>query len=226
MSNDAEHLSLTSAEPQHLPAQEGFLHLSGFFSEPDQVTLLDAVNSVAAEAPFAIPCFRFGQPFRVEMTSAGAVGWWSDRRGFRYIERHPQTEMPWPPIPAAIRQAIEGILAVASEQYPLPAFHPDSCLINRYGPDGRLGLHVDEDEQDLDAPILSISLGDDAHFALGGENRKDPRRPLILRSGDVIVMAGPARKCFHEIKKIVPGTSRLVSGGGRINLTIRQMWPR
>ncbi len=209
------------------PAQDGFLHLPGFFSEPEQTVLLEAVMSVVAQAPFCTPVMkRFGQPFRVEMTSAGAVGWWSDRSGYRYVERHPQTDQPWPPIPQAIRRDIERILAAARERYPLPTFYPDSCLINRYRAEGRLGLHVDEDEQDRNAPILSISLGDDAGFVFGGHDRKDPVARIVLGSGDAVVMAGPARQCFHGIEKIVPDTSRLIPGGGRINLTIRQVWPR
>lgn len=209
------------------PAQDGFVHLSGFFSEPEQITLLEAVMSVAAEAPFCTPVMkRFGQPFRIGMTSAGEVGWWSDRCGYRYIERHPQTDRPWPPIPSTIGHAIDRILAAAGERYPLPTFTPDSCLINRYGAEGRLGLHVDEDEEDRNAPILSISLGDDGWFVIGGHDRKDPVERIVLGSGDAVVMAGPARQCFHGIERIVPGTSRLIPGGGRINLTIRQVWRR
>jgi len=209
------------------PAQDGFVHLPGFFCEPEQAVLLEAVMSVAAQAPFTTPVMkRFGHPFRVDMTSAGAVGWWSDRSGYHYIERHPRTDRPWPPIPPAIGLAIERILAEAEERYPLPTFYPDSCLINRYGDQGRLGLHVDEDEEDRNAPILSISLGDDGKFVIGGHARKDPVERIILGSGDAVVMAGPARQCFHGIERIVPETSRLIPGGGRINLTIRQVWPR
>jgi len=209
------------------PAQDGFVHLSRFFSQPEQVTLLEAVMSVAAQAPFLTPVMkRFGQPFRVGMTSAGAVGWWSDRSGYRYVERHPRTDQPWPPIPSTIGHAIDRIVAAAGERYPLPTFTPDSCLINRYRAEGRLGLHVDEDEEDRNAPILSISLGDDGQFVIGGHARNDPVERIVLGSGDAVVMAGPARQCFHGIERIVPGTSRLIPGGGRINLTIRQVWTR
>jgi len=209
------------------PAQDGFLHLSGFFSEPEQVALVEAVMSVAAQAPFSTPVMkRFGRPFSIEMTSAGAVGWWSDRGGYRYIERHPRKDQPWPPIPPAIGHAIDRIVGEAGERYPLPRFTPDSCLINRYRAKSRLGVHVDEDEDDRNAPILSISLGDDGWFVIGGHDRKDPVERIVLGSGDAVVMAGPARQCFHGIEKIVPGTSRLIPGGGRINLTIRQVWMR
>ena len=86
-----------------------------------------------------------------------------------------------------------------------------------------MGLHQDRDETDLTAPVVSVSLGDDALFRLGGTRRQGPARSLLLRSGDVVVLGGAARLSFHGIDRVLPGTSDLVPGGGRINLTLRRV---
>ena len=85
-----------------------------------------------------------------------------------------------------------------------------------------MGLHQDMDEGDLTAPVISISLGDTAVFRLGGVNRSDPTRSFRLASGDVCLLAGASRRAFHGVDRILPGSSQLVPGGGRINLTLRR----
>jgi len=86
-----------------------------------------------------------------------------------------------------------------------------------------MGLHQDADEKDRNAPIVSVSLGDTAVFRIGGSSRKDPTKSFKLRSGDVLVMGGQARMRFHGVDRIVPDTSTLLSGGGRLNLTLRRV---
>ena len=86
-----------------------------------------------------------------------------------------------------------------------------------------MGLHQDRDEAELAAPVVSISLGDSCSFRCGGLRRTDPAKKLELRSGDVVVMGGPARLIFHGVDRIYPGTSDLLPGGGRINLTLRRV---
>ncbi len=104
--------------------------------------------------------------------------------------------------------------------YPAP---PECCLVNLYRGAARMGLHQDRDEEALDAPVLSVSLGDDATFRIGGAARRGQSQSLTLRSGDVLAFGGPARLAFHGLDRIRPGTSALVSGGGRINLTLRRV---
>ena len=97
--------------------------------------------------------------------------------------------------------------------------------MNLYREGARMGLHQDRDERALDAPVVSVSLGDDALFRIGGGTRKGPTRSLPLKSGDVVAFGGPARLAFHGIDRIVFGSSRLVPGGGRLNLTLRRVMP-
>lgn len=102
---------------------------------------------------------------------------------------------------------------------------PQACLINFYGPDARMGLHQDRDEETFDAPVLSVSLGATAVFRIGGRARRDPTRSLRLASGDVLVLGGDARLAYHGVDRIIKGTSELVKDDGRINLTLRRVTP-
>ncbi len=196
---------------------EGLRLVPGFFARAAQQQLLDALRTVVAAAPFYTPVMpRTAQPFSIEMTNAGPLGWVSDRQGYRYQTTHPVTERPWPDIPAAVMDAWEEL-----SQFPAP---PECCLINRYHtPKSRMGLHRDQDEEDLTAPVVSLSLGDTALFRIGGPERKGPTRSFRLASGDALVLAGPSRLHYHGIERIMPGTSTLLPDGGRINLTLRRV---
>jgi alkylated DNA repair protein (DNA oxidative demethylase) len=100
---------------------------------------------------------------------------------------------------------------------------PEACLVNLYGPEAKMGLHQDRDEQDFNAPVVSLSLGDTCLFRIGGTKRSDPTRSLRLASGDAVVLGGEARLAFHGVDRIIPGTSTLLPQGGRINLTMRRV---
>lgn len=182
-----------------------------------QESVLAELQSVIAEAPFYRPCMpRSGKPLSIDMTNAGSLGWYSDRTGYRYVPRHPLTGRPWPSLPSSLLRLWDELSGYAAP--------PECCLLNRYlGPRARLGLHQDRDEEVFDAPVVSLSLGDRASFRIGGWARRDPTRSLILSSGDVLVLAGDARLCFHGIDRTLPGSSRLIPGGGRINVTMRRV---
>ncbi len=86
-----------------------------------------------------------------------------------------------------------------------------------------MGLHQDKDEEDFSAPVVSISLGDTALFRFGGTERGGKTSTVKLASGDVLVMGGASRLCFHGIDRVYSGTSTLLKEGGRINLTLRRV---
>jgi alkylated DNA repair protein (DNA oxidative demethylase) len=88
-----------------------------------------------------------------------------------------------------------------------------------------MGLHQDRDEGDFSHPVLSISLGDDALFRIGGIERGGPTESVWLESGDVLLLAGTARLAYHGVDRIRAGSSGLLSGAGRINLTLRVVDP-
>lgn len=195
----------------------GFRYLPERLDAETQAALAAAVLEAEREAPFYRPITPGGLPMRVEMTGMGPLNWVTDAAGYRYEARHPVTGRPWPPIPPVL-------LALWAELAD-PAVPPDACLVNRYGEGARMGLHQDRDEADFGFPVLSVSLGDTAVFRIGGRRRTDPTRSLRLASGDVCLLAGEARLAFHGVDRTLPGSSRLIPGGGRINLTLRRARP-
>ncbi|MBS0472666.1 MAG: alpha-ketoglutarate-dependent dioxygenase AlkB [Proteobacteria bacterium] len=188
-------------------------------SRAEQLDLLAQIQERLRDAPFYKPLMpKSGTPFSVEETNFGSLGWFSDRAGYRYVAEHPLTQKPWPAIPGALLALWDETTA-----YGAP---PECCLVNRYGSAAKMGLHQDRDEQALDAPVLSVSLGDDAVFRFGGATRKGPTQSVVLSSGDVLTFGGPARRMFHGIDRIRAGSSTLLPGGGRINLTLRRVNPK
>ncbi len=178
----------------------------------EQNALIDAVRSVVSCAPLFYPLTASGRKMSVRMTSCGRVGWISDRNGYRYAPRHP-SGVAWPAIPKevlAIWRAVSGC-----------AVDPDSCLINFYGEGARMGLHQDRDEGDFAFPVVSVSLGDDALFRIGGREKGAPTQSVWLASGDVLVLGGAARLAYHGIDRLRFGSSGLLKDHGRLNLTLR-----
>lgn len=204
-------------ETMSVLAANGFRLLPGRLDAEAQSALLSEVLSRVEACPLVRQVTPGGKAMSVAMTSFGALGWTTDRAGYRYEPRHPETSEPWPAIP----QLLLDLWAELAD----PSTPPDACLVNYYGPEAKMGLHQDRDEADLAFPVLSVSLGDTAVFRLGGTRRSDPTRSIRLSSGDVCLLAGEARLAHHGVDRILPGSSRLVPGGGRINLTLRRAAP-
>lgn len=198
---------------------EDFVYLPGYLDHEAQASLLATVRAGVAEAPLFTPCMpKTGKPMSVRMTNFGALGWVTDKdRGYRYQPTHPVTAKPWPAIPQALLDMWNAL-----SNYPK---EPEACLVNFYGPEAKMGLHQDRDEREFAAPVLSISLGDTCLFRIGGEERTGPAASLKLASGDVVLLAGKSRLAFHGVTRIYPGTSTLLKGEGRLNLTLRRVNP-
>jgi DNA oxidative demethylase len=194
---------------------QGFALYPGMLDRSAQQALLEAVLAREPTAPFYRPTMpRTGTPFSVQMTNMGPLGWVSDRDGgYRYQTTHPVTGQPWPDMPPALQDIWDKV-----SDYPAP---PQACLVNLYRDGARMGLHVDADEQNLNAPVLSVSLGDTAIFRLGGPGRGGKTASFRLASGDVMVLGGPSRHFYHGIDRVLAGSSTLLEGGGRVNLTMR-----
>ncbi|MEY4555143.1 MAG: hypothetical protein RL093_262 [Pseudomonadota bacterium] len=202
------------ASPREIDTgMEGFRFWPGALSASGQADLLAEVLAAVEQAPFYRPVTPGGRPFSVEMTGMGPLGWVSDRAGYRYQPTHPATGAPWPSMPEALLSLWSDLTG-----WPVP---PDACLVNRYRDGARMGLHQDLDEFDHGAPVLSVSLGDAAVFRVGAAGG-GPTRTVRLASGDVCALTGPARLARHGIDRVFAGSSTLVPGGGRINLTLRR----
>ena len=177
-----------------------------------QKALTEELRQVAKAAPMFSPITPSGHPMSVRMTSAGALGWVADRRGYRYQTRHPNG-VRWPPIPPLAKQVWHHVTDGLPE--------PDTCLINLYLEKAKMGMHCDRDEADFQYPVVSISLGDEALFRIGHLKRGGSTESIWLKSGDVVVMGGEARLRYHGIDGIRFNSSSLLPNGGRLNVTLR-----
>lgn len=202
------------SQPQALCA--GAWVLRGFALEA-MPRLLTAIDGVIERAPLRHMITPGGFCMSVAMTNCGALGWVSDRRGYRYTGIDPQSGAPWPQMPGVFR-----VLArAAGERAGFAGFAPDACLINRYEPGARLTLHQDRDERDFRHPIVSVSIGLPATFQFGGIKRSERTRRVPLRHGDVVVWGGPARLYHHGVLPLAAGVHE-VTGAARLNLTFRR----
>ncbi|MEM7464374.1 MAG: alpha-ketoglutarate-dependent dioxygenase AlkB [Pseudomonadota bacterium] len=188
-----------------------------YLDREDQEQLVDLIRSIVGQAPLYQPTMpRTGKPMSVRMTNCGELGWVTDReQGYRYQGHHPVTGKPWPEMPERLREIWRELSSFEHAA--------EACLINFYQENSKMGLHQDRDEENLDAPVVSISLGDTCLFRVGGTRRDERTTSFRLASGDAVILSGPGRLCFHGVDRIYPDTSPLLKNGGRINLTLRRV---
>ncbi|MCF6321637.1 MAG: alpha-ketoglutarate-dependent dioxygenase AlkB [Rhizobiaceae bacterium] len=195
----------------------GVQHFPGHLKPGEQKKLLAEIRNAISIAPLFTPTMpRTGKPLSVRMSNCGELGWVCDKQGgYRYQKHHPDTGKPWPPMPQMLLDIWQEI-----SNFPHP---PQACLINFYNQAAKMGLHQDKDEQNFDAPVLSISLGDSCLFRVGATTRGGRTMSFKLHSGDVVILGGESRLAFHGVDRIYPGTSMLLKNGGRLNLTMRRV---
>jgi DNA oxidative demethylase len=209
--------NVPDARPPQEAMAEGAVLLRGFVGRLES-DLIAALRDIVAEAPFRHMVTPGGHQMSVAMTNCGNAGWITDRSGYRYGAHDPETGKPWPAMPPLFYELAEW----AADRAGFARFSPDVCLINRYVPRARMSLHQDRDEQDIGAPIVSVSLGLPAIFLFGGPKRSDKPRRYRLEHGDVAVWGGPTRLNFHGVAPLADGEHPLM-GRQRINLTFRKV---
>ena len=197
--------------------RKGLKWIPGYLSRQSQVDLVETVRAIVKAAPLFTPRMpRTGKEMSVKMTNCGVLGWVSDmENGYRYQSTHPASGKPWPTIPTSILDIWRELSGYGHE--------PEACLINFYDWSAKMGLHQDRDEEDLAAPVISISLGDSCLFRLGETSRSGRTTSFKLQSGDIVVLTGKSRLAFHGVDRIYSDTSSLLKNGGRINLTLRRV---
>jgi DNA oxidative demethylase len=188
------------------------------FGRADDVDILQAVESVIAQAPLRHLQTPGGYTMSIQTTRCGSMGWVSEPGGYRYAPSNPSTRAPWPAMP----QCLLDFAVRAATEAGYPDFVPDSCMINQYLPGNKLGLHQDRDERDLRAPVVSLSLGLPAIFLFGGLQRTGKTQRYRLAHGDVVVWGGPSRLAFHGVLPVADGDHALV-GRRRVNVTFRKV---
>ena len=208
-------------QDEGLPAREalgpGAFLLRGYARQVAP-QLLQAIHAIGSAAPFRHMCVPGGKRMSVAMTNCGELGWCANAQSYHYASLDPLSGQAWPAMPKLWRTLAKR----AAQEMGFDAFEPQACLINRYEPGARMGLHQDRDETALLAPIVSISLGLPAIFLWGGPRREDPTRRLRLVHGDVLVWGGPARLHHHGVMALPKGFHGL-TGALRFNLTFRQV---
>lgn len=168
------------------------------------------IETIAAQAPFRHMQVPGGQSMSVAMTNCGNWGWITDPTGYRYIAEDPLSQKPWPAMPPTWQRLARDAAARVGWQ----DFVPDACLLNRYEPGARMGLHQDKNERDYSQPIVSVSIGASCSFQVGGLLRKDQVKSTALHDGDVVVWGADARLIHHGV--------RPVKAAVRYNLTFRK----
>lgn len=207
--------NLTPNGPADVALGPGAVLLRGF-ALADAPQLLALITQVSSVSPFRHLVTPGGFRMSVAMTNCGEVGWVSDRRGYRYDVRDPETGRPWPPLPGLFLD-LAGRAATQAGFAPL---RPDCCLVNRYEPGSRLTLHQDRNERGYEEPVVSVSLGLPATFLFGGLARADAHERVLLEHGDVVVWGGPSHMRFHGILPL-PDGEHPETGRLRYNLTFR-----
>jgi DNA alkylation damage repair protein AlkB len=199
--------------------EPGLFLYQSFVPADGQALLWERCRALAAgPVPMYTPTVRGGRKMSVGMLCLGRH-WNALEYGYE-DRRSDYDNQPVPPVPEDFhRLAVEAAARAGFDM------HPDLCIMNFYDLESRMGVHQDKDERlatiAAGLPIVSVSLGDAARFVIGGLSRKDPMRPMVLRSGDVLVMGGPSRLRFHGVTRILPGTAPAGTGPGRFNLTFR-----
>ncbi|MGI9400702.1 MAG: alpha-ketoglutarate-dependent dioxygenase AlkB [Rhizobiaceae bacterium] len=191
--------------------------IPGYLDPQRQKKLVEEIRQIVSEAPLYVPAMpRTGKPLSVQMTNCGELGWVTDREhGYRYQDHHPVTGKPWPEMPLQLQEIWQELSSFEVQA--------EACLINYYDETAKMGLHQDRDEENLLAPVVSLSLGDTCLFRVGGTKREERTTSFRLASGDAVILSGPGRLCFHGVDRIYPDTSPLLKNGGRINLTLRRV---
>jgi DNA oxidative demethylase len=211
--------SAPGAGPREEALGPGATLLRGFALD-ESAQVLGAIEQVARQAPFRYMVTPGGFRMSVAMTNCGAVGWVTDRSGYRYDPIDPTTHEHWPAMPPVLL----ALAARAAARGGFADFQPDACLINRYAPGSRLSLHQDRNERDMSAPVVSVSLGLQAVFLFGGPRREDRTRAVALAHADVVVWGGVSRLWFHGVRQLKDG-EHPVLGRQRLNLTLRRALP-
>jgi alkylated DNA repair protein (DNA oxidative demethylase) len=209
-------LALLQPSSPDLRLAEGAALLGGFALAQGEA-LIEAIGVLAREAPFRQMHTPGGQLMSVAMTNAGDAGWISDSAGYRYSRFDPDSGLPWPPLPSFCVE----LAGRAAERAGFPGFVPDACLINRYSAGARISQHLDGNERDYSAPIVTVSLGLPATFYFGGPARGDPSQRLWVQHGDVMVWGGPSRLAYHGLAPLEEGWHPL-AGPHRYSLTFRR----
>jgi DNA alkylation damage repair protein AlkB len=199
----------------------GAIHLKHYLSRDEQHDIATrALEFGAAPAGFYTPVVRGGGTMSVRMLCLGRH--WNARTYTYEAQRSDIDGLAVPALPPELASVAERTARDAGY-----TFTPDTCIVNLYAAASRMGLHQDKDESPesiaAGQPVVSLSIGDSAHFLFGGLRRREPVQKILLESGDAFVFGGTSRLRYHGVTRIVAGTAPAgLPFEGRLNLTFRR----
>lgn len=204
----------------------GLVLLPGWMDADLRVELVTRCRAWSeASGGARLPRMRNGSLMSVAMVG---LGWhWFP---YRYSRTRDDADggpaLPFPPWlgDLAVRAVADAVAVDPEVAVDRQAFTPDVALVNWYGPEAKMGMHVDSDEV-VAAPVVSFSVGTTGIFRFGNrDGRGRPWTDLPLESGDVVVFGGPGRLAYHGVARLLPGTDDPALGElpGRLNVTVRQ----
>ncbi|BFZ53443.1 hypothetical protein PYCC9005_000467 [Savitreella phatthalungensis] len=176
--------------------------------------------------------------YKLRWSNIGLLYHWSTK-SYHFERLKAGDVIPVPDDFAAISMAV--LAALPTSVLIKPDFRPEAGIINYYQMRSTLMGHIDHSELVDDAPLVSVSLGHAAVFLLGGASRDEEPLPIMLRSGDVLIMSGACRRAYHGVPRIVEGSLpqylerdpededwdqfAAYMATSRININVRQVFP-
>jgi len=192
------------------------IHLKKHLNNETQIELIQTCREICRIA--TLMTFKINnRRMSTQMTSCGKYAWLIENNQYKYSQIHPITKQPFPPIPQIILDIIKPITEMIEE----PNYQPETCLINFYKNNSKLGFHQDNSETNLNPAIISISLGNSAIFQI---KENSEIKEILLESGDILILNKKSRLAYHAISRIIPNTNNLLRSESRLNLTIRQIF--
>ncbi|KAJ2778759.1 hypothetical protein H4R18_004414 [Coemansia javaensis] len=127
--------------------------------------------------------------------------------GWQYNWRTKEYDLGAAPFDAELGALMQSVAAAAAAAAGGPRFSSQAGIINYYDERASMAGHVDRTEADMDAPLVSLSVGLSCVYLIGGRTRDVEPTPLLLRSGDALVMCGESRLAFHGVPRVLPGSA-------------------
>jgi alkylated DNA repair protein alkB homolog 1 len=97
---------------------------------------------------------------------------------------------------------LHQLIATVADVLGFKDYKSEAAIINFYPIGTTLSAHTDHSEFYLESPLFSISFGQAAIFLIGGHEREDEVVPILLNSGDILVMAKESRLCYHAVPRV------------------------
>jgi len=105
--------------------------------------------------------------------------------------------------PTELNELVKDLAATAGA-----TMDSEAAIINFYpNPKCQMGAHRDDAEDDMSKPIVSVSFGNTVVFLMGDTTKEVKPTALFIRSGDVVIMGGHSRYCYHAIPRMIEGTT-------------------